>query len=402
MMTETLIIRLGSQQHERIHWLISSLADNKTIASGELNNAQELEQLSEKANDRKVTVLVPASDVRLKKLNVPGKAQRAIKLAAPYMLEDELAQDVEQLFFAYHNIKDDESSANCFIAAVERDLMQEWLAWLSAANIDCQRILPDALAMPLIAGKKTAIQLGEQILLREEQWQASTIDLTLWPVISGQWQEETVIANFSALTSDNEHLVFSPQPEELPLALLAENINKQSFNLLQGEFKIEESFAPFLNFWKIPFALLCLVFVFVVASKGYQLTKLNEQQSSLEQQILQHYKKAFPETKRVKISTVRSLLRSKLKATGGQIGNERFITLFNKLSPAFQAVNSIKPEGLKFDAKRGEFRLQLTANSYADFEKFKNLLEKERLVVNLGSQNNQGGKIVGSFSIKEG
>lgn len=400
-MTETLIIRLGSQQHERIHWLISSIVDNETIASGELNNAQELEQLSAKAINRKVTVLVPASDVRLKKLNVPGKSQKAIKLAAPYMLEDELAQDVEDLFFAYHNIKNDDANANCYIAAVDRSLMQAWLAWLDAANITCQKIIPDALVMPLMAGKTTAIQLGEQILLRTDPWQAHTIDLTLWPVISGQWQEQTTIANFSALSSDNDNIEFSPQPEELPLALLAQNTNKQGFNLLQGEFKVEESFAPFLTFWKIPFALLCLVLVLVIATKSFQLIKLNEQQQLLEQQILQHYKKAFPETKRVRISNVRSLLRSKLKTIGEQGGSEKFITLFNKLLPAFEAVNSIKPEGLKFDAKRGEFRLQLTANSYADFEKFKNLLEKQQLAVNLGSQNNQGGKIVGSFSIKE-
>ena len=96
-MGETLFIRLGSQAENRVHWLIKTDGQEEIIASGELPNAGELTQLAEKSSARNVVAFVPASDIAIKRLKVPGSSQRAIRLAAPYMLEEELAQDVEQL-----------------------------------------------------------------------------------------------------------------------------------------------------------------------------------------------------------------------------------------------------------------------------------------------------------------
>ena len=67
-MAETLYIRIGSQAKDVIHWLISSANDQDIIASGKLGNANELSQLSEKAQQRAVTVLVPSCDLVLKSL----------------------------------------------------------------------------------------------------------------------------------------------------------------------------------------------------------------------------------------------------------------------------------------------------------------------------------------------
>jgi len=41
-MSETLIIRLGHNQTDKLHWLIYSDAEQEIIASGELQNACEL------------------------------------------------------------------------------------------------------------------------------------------------------------------------------------------------------------------------------------------------------------------------------------------------------------------------------------------------------------------------
>ena len=110
-MTETLFIRLGSQADDTIHWLVVAETSNdeqEIIASGELKNAQQLGELTSKAQQRQVKILVPGCDVLLKSLQVPAKSSRAMRLAAPYMLEDGLAEEVEQLFFAYADLAKDE------------------------------------------------------------------------------------------------------------------------------------------------------------------------------------------------------------------------------------------------------------------------------------------------------
>ncbi|MFB1000856.1 MAG: type II secretion system protein GspL, partial [Colwellia sp.] len=185
-MTEKLYIRLGSNAKDAVHWLIFSDDKEGIIASGELPHANALDQLAEKSKQREVITFVPASDVSLKSLKVPSKSSKAMRLAVPYMLEDELAQDVENLFFAYNDIKIADNEHNCFVAVVEYAQLELWNEWLKNAAIICKKMLPDVLAMPLSneANTGSIIVLGEQILIRQGLWQGITIDTNTWPLIS--------------------------------------------------------------------------------------------------------------------------------------------------------------------------------------------------------------------------
>ena len=51
----------------------TSSDEQEIIASGELKGAEQLSELTEKAERRQVKVLVPGSDVLLKSLKVPSK-----------------------------------------------------------------------------------------------------------------------------------------------------------------------------------------------------------------------------------------------------------------------------------------------------------------------------------------
>jgi general secretion pathway protein L len=425
-MAEILYIRLGSEKQDHIHWLITSPLDDEIIASGELDNAQQLIELSEKSKNRQVIVFVPACDVALKSLYVPSKSSRAMKLAAPYMLEDEFAQDVEKMFFAYHSVshlknhveddtgdtKDSNNSetspANCFIAAVDKTLMQQWLAWLHDAGIFCKVMIPDVLAMPL--GDKnhfSAIMLGSQVIVRQDVWQGFTLDQALWAVISQRWsvaesnndEQEAIIFDAYSPLSQSEQLNINAMPEELPLALLAQQSNKQHFNLLQGEFLVKDSRSPVFThwLWAAGIALFALLFNFGI--KTTHLYQLTSQQDVVNQQIISLYKKTFPQSKKVRVSTIKSQLKRKLNQVGGSDNQGGFLAMLTKVRPAFANVPELKPESLKFDGKRQEMRINAVASDYQYFEKFKTEVEKTQLFVTQGSQSNQEDQVSGSFSI---
>jgi general secretion pathway protein L len=425
-MAEKLYIRLGSNANNAVHWLIFSDDQEGIIASGELPHANALDQLAEKAKQREVITFVPASDISLKSLKVPSKSAKAMRLAVPYMLEDELAQDVEDLFFAYNDIKIANSEDNCFVAVVEHAQLELWKMWLDNASILCKRMIPDALAMPLVDEARTgsAIALGEQILIRQGQWQGITIDTNTWPLISeslsntyiedtddiskeGEEDNESESPNFSlnaysALPESNTDLIIQRMPEELPLALLAAAVNSGSagkFNLLQGEFKSKEQRSPALTSWFWAAGIATFALLLNVGIKGAELMQLNGQQAQLEKQIISTYKKAFPKTKRVRISTLRSQLKQKLKEVGGSSGESSFLTILTQVQPALSLVQDIKPQTLKFDGKRNEIRMQALASDYQYFDQFKIALEESGLTVSIGAQNNQGEQISGSFSI---
>jgi general secretion pathway protein L len=407
-MGETLFIRLGSQVENKIHWLIKTNGQEDIIASGELPNANALSQLTEKSTARDVVVFVPASDIAIKRLKVPGSSQRAIRLAAPYMMEETLAQDVEQLCFAFSDTKQDDQDNNCFVAALERKQLELWLQWLANAGIFTKSIIPDALALPLDSQGSTAVMLGEQVLIRLGAWQVMSFEANAWPIIA---QHFNVRAESSAL-AENEKTILAysslPQvpaeinveylPEELPLVILANN-HSPKFNLLQGEFQVKQKRSATKTSWLWVAGIACVALVLNFTLKGVELYRLLDQKSVIEAQIIANYKAAFPETKRVKVSTVRSLLRQKLAEVGNSDESIGFLSLLVKLEPALASVPEIRPQTLKFDGKRHEVRMQTIAKDYQYFEKLKVALEKAGLTVNLGAQNNQGEQISGSFSI---
>ncbi|WP_085300684.1 type II secretion system protein GspL [Cognaticolwellia mytili] len=403
-MGETLFIRLGNRVDSKIHWLVKTNGHEEIIASGELPNASELTQLTTKAAARDVVTFVPACDVAVKSLTVPGSSQRAIRLAAPYMLEDELAQDVEKLFFAFNEQKQNEQGNNCFLAALEREQLSLWQQWLADADIFCKLMIPDALALPINEEHCTAVMLDEQILMRLSPWQVMSFESNAWPYVVPQLinnsDVDKEIHSYSPLPNMPDNLSVEFLPEELPLAILANHYSTK-FNLLQGEFQVKEKRSTTLTNWLWVAGIASFALVLNFALKGAELYQLSNQQAAIEQEVIATYKSAFPETKRVKISTIRSQLKRKLAEVGNSGESAGFLPLLINLEPALASVPEIKPQTLKFDGKRKEVRMQAVAKDYQYFEKLKVALEKAGLTVNLGAQNNQGDQISGSFSITD-
>ena len=424
-MLETLFIRLGCKAHDPIQWLIWSNQENEVIASGDLNHASDLSHLTEKAAQRKVVGFVPASEIALKRLKVPGKSARAITAAAPYMLEDELAQDVESLFFAYANLAKDQDENNCFAAAVDREQLKRWLLWLEDADIKCKILIPDVLALPfnksVSEGPWSAVTLNKQILLRQGPWQALVVEANVWALINHQWTNKIEVAsdaeddsetvsdelaplpttsiNAYAQLPESPGITINVMPEELPLALLAQHVDLKFFNLLQGEFQVKDKRSANYSHWLWVASIAGIALVMNVALKGAELVKLNNQNSAIETEIIKVYKDTFPETKRVRISTIKSQLNRKLSEVGGSASQADFLTMLNNVQPAFSEVTALKPESMKYDAKRSELRIQAISKDYQSFEKFKIGLEKQSLNVNQGAQNNLGDQVSGSFVI---
>jgi general secretion pathway protein L len=422
-MAEILYIRLGSQAQDEISWLVFSSTEQEIIASGVLTSAEQLTELTVKAKQRLVNVFVPGSDVLLKRLSMPTKSQRSIRAAVPYMLEDELAQDVDDLFFAYADMASDDDENNCFVAIVERAQMQLWLTWLANAKIKVKTLQSEVLAMPYTQGQWSAIALHSstqavnQIVLRQGEWQGCTLDSEAWgfaaehifsnqahlphPDIEKENNAVTLntYSELPNLESCSSHITVINSKEELPLALFAQHCQRSPFNLLQGEFKVKEQRSIGLTNWLWAAGIAVCALLLNVGYKSAQLWQLSAQQEQVEEQIIARYKSAFPATKKVRIGTIKSQLNKKIAQLGGSSDSTGFLAMLSKVQPAFAKVPALKPESLKFDGKRQELRLQAIANDYQHFEQFKAELNRANLTVKQGAQNNQGEQVTGSFSI---
>ncbi|WP_371375881.1 type II secretion system protein GspL [Thalassotalea aquiviva] len=404
-MKETLYIRISSQEQGPIQWLIEQPGNEDEIASGRLSSCFELGELTEKAYNRDVVVLVNGADVHVTALPVPGKSDRAIKSAAPFMIEDNIAQDVEELYFAFSNKpKGYQGDANCFLAYVQEHQMHTWLGWFAKANIAIKQMLPDVLAMPVIDGAWTAIEIDGQWLLAKSVWDGAVIDSNFAPVVLQKACQENKtpcqIHLYSEFSGDIDNIEFTLEEPELPMLLLARGAAKQSFNLLQGAFQIKEKTSPLRKNWLAVASIAMLALVLNLLLKGVEIWQLEAEYDALSAQIEQNYKEVFPDTKRVRLNTVKRQLSNKISELGGGSSDTDLLVMIDRIRPAFIAVPSLKPDSLRFDAKRNELRLNVRGKNYQSFEAFKAELIKADLDVDAGAQSNQGDQVVGSFNIK--
>lgn len=404
-MAEILYIRIGSVVNEPVHWLIWQSQNQEIIASGVLESAEQLSQLTEKSKSRQVKVLVSNADVALHQLNVPAKSQRAVKLAAPYMLEDDLAYEVDDCFFAYGK-QPSNNEHNCFVAVVNHKTLKSWLQWLSDADITTKEIIPDAMLLPCEEGKLHALQIDDQILVKRSSWQAHSIDLLMWPVFQNALLaqvDNNDVANrlveYTTLPNVNDGFEVEQSLAELPLAELVKQDNGKSLNLLQGQYQVIEKRSNTSKTWFFAAGLALTVLLMNVVGKATHLMQLNDNIAATEQNIIKQYKSTFPETKRVRINTIKSQLKRKVDQISSSGSSDGFLTMLQRLEPAFTTVSQLKPDSIKYDGKRQEIRMQATAKEYQDFELFKVALEQQGFKVNQGAQNSQGDSISGSFSL---
>jgi len=129
------------------------------------------------APGRRVVAFVPGADVRLAAVQVPARAPAKILQAAPYALEDQLAEDVDTLHFAIGAPGRAEGGAHA-VAIVARSRMEAWLAPLSERGVRPDALLPETLCLPAPeAGYWTGLAESGHVTVRTGAWTGFTCAL---------------------------------------------------------------------------------------------------------------------------------------------------------------------------------------------------------------------------------
>ncbi|MBU2877524.1 MULTISPECIES: type II secretion system protein GspL [Aliiglaciecola] len=395
---EHLVIRLGSTTSDPVNWLVWSGQEQEIIASGVLDNAEQLNSLSERAGKRPITALVPGCDFLLKWVAMPAKASRKALTAIPYMLEEDLSMDISEQFFALG-----EKNGNMqAVAVVSRDKMANWLEVIKQAGLYCNKMLPDILALPYIEDAWSLVTLGQQAIIRQDQWQGLQGDAT-WLLqatehFAKQQTTPLKVANHSDLDISNlANVEQIEQQLDLPMQLLATGALKTTFNLLQGEFKAKQQSRSQWRQWRVAAVLAILALVVTLVDKGVQVNQLKQQGADLTKQMHEQFAKAFPnqpKPTRIRLAMEREL--AKLANGGGQTS---MLAMMSQLTEAFQN-SDVKPQTIRFDSARSELRLQAVAANFEALERFKRLAQEKGFEVQQGAINNKDNQVIGSLSIR--
>lgn len=399
-MTEILLIRTGQTEQELLNWLIYSPQEQQIIASGELVNASYLNELSEKSLGREVVVLLPCDQVQLKTVMLPTKWNRKLEQALPYMLEEDIACDIDELFIAVGEPVMIGEQHAVRVAMTDREWFEAWLALFAEHNLSVYKILPDALLLPPAdEDTVTAIALNNQWLFKQGPWRISAVE-TSW--LNGYLTAmgNPDVKHFSPATQFPETVNLQAQTSDydLPLALFAKQLEHTKFNLRQGMYQLKKKSTLWWGYWKSAAIITSVALVASIAIKAIELHQLNTQLELAKAQVIERYQKAFPGTK------VRPhLIKNQIKGALAKIqdtSDAGFLELTTELVGVFSQVSNFIPETLRYDKKRNELRMRARAKDFQTFGKVKAILEQQGLTVDQGSLSNDGDFVVGEIKLR--
>lgn len=401
-MSEYLIVRLSNNRQASKQWLVWSESQQEVIASGELGAQQTLADIESYAQQRQSIVLLNSADVLLKQVTIPAGGSRQFESMLPYLIEDDVAQDVDSLHITILSKQGDQA----FIAAVDKAWLTRELTILAEAGFNVIKVIPDGLALPDFNGI-AAVEIAGQWLLKKSHYQALTIEsdwLAMvaqsdWVKEDGEWIALEAYSQLPDLTLAEGQTWQQGEPH-LVMQLLGHHAIGSKINLLTGELKPKSSLSKHLKIWRKT-AIAAGILVVVLLVQHFVQTHQAQQQADIYRAESERIFRTVLVGKS-KIPTVKYLKReldNESKRLSGNSTEGALLQWLVKLPTAFKNIPNFEMTGLTFDSKRGEIKLQARSNNFQAFEKVRAQLEQQ-FEVEQGQLSKSADFVTGSFVLK--
>jgi general secretion pathway protein L len=237
------------------------------------------------ANGARVTVLVPAENVLLVQAVLPAMKGQKLARAAPFALEEQLVDDVENLHVAIGERDEKGKVAN---AVVSRDAMETWLTRLNNAGLHPDVMSTEVFGLQwdkdaetsqwslVVNGKRALMRTGAQtglafdidnirlVLQASLDEAGESFPSSLTVVVCGEDRgdlfEGSAIKNeLAALCTEKSIELSFGQSDEDCRVLLAQGFDERSaINLLQGDYSHKEQVGRLLRPWR-PAIILAVI-----------------------------------------------------------------------------------------------------------------------------------------------
>lgn len=351
-------------------------------------------------------VWVPTEQLLLTEVTVPGKRTSDWMQALPYMLEETLAQPIEELHFAVLNrISQGDDAGLTSVAVVENQLMQQWVDELKAFGLEDAQLIPDCFQVPFGEQAKS----DEKTLENHQAWfffgEKST-EKTLEPSgenIDAQRKVWVRTSPYSGFTGTQDWLMqlFQMQQSQFPdkqlieVSELADQDAKSmlALGLRKGAFRPVSKRNPVLAVWKWPMVLLVSLLVLVMAETVMKTYELQQQRSMYQAQTKKLFKKMFPDAKR--IVNIRSQTKTRLSGNENQGPTTGPALVLQKMERILiPKLNDKSIQIQRVNWRKDQMQIYLTAKQSQTLQSLTDALNKrvqaELKIRSLGQQQAEG------------
>jgi len=414
-MSDYVVIRLAAEDRA-VEWLLAD--SNGTRRSG--ISSGSLEQAAEAAGDHAVIVLVPAQEVLLTSVHIPARSAAKIKAALPFALEENLADDVEDLHFA---IGVRQENNRLPVAVVARDMMSQWLHRLSEAGIEPVILAAENNGLAKIPGTLSIMVDGETIMFNDgadAEFSMQDVKPSDVLVIAGQLgetqqedgensghlvvfctpeQNENLEHDWIALRHELHSVDVNVLPDGILPKLAVTVAAGHGVNLLQGSYGKQIEYGPLLRPWKVAALLLLGLAIVGMAMKGVGYYQLLQDEATLRAQFNAEYRLLRPgDTREIvdPVATVESLRRG----VGVSAVPQVFLPTMRELSAALDDNSDTEIEVISYRA--GIIDLRLTVPDVATLDNIQKAVSASgRFQASIQSTDQVADRINGRIQIRE-
>jgi len=325
------------------------------------------------AAGRRVVLFVPGADVRLASVTVPARAPQKILQAAPYALEDQLAEDVDILHFAIGVPGQTEDGAHP-VAVVARARMETWLTPLRERGIQPDALVPETLCLPPPEGGHwTGLAEQGRVTVRTGPYAGfacSLDDFAAYLQIADA-EARVPLRLFVARDVESDFSRIGRPVELLPgytsgLEVLARHWRPQSsINLLQGTYSGKEDWQRLARPWRLAGALAALWIALAAIHQAAAAWRSGQELDALARSNFQRCQQVFPKDC-VREELMPAVIEQQSRLLRGGTGRAPLFHLLGTFSAAVQANPGLTLESLQF--REGALYLSLTGSDLQALE----------------------------------
>lgn len=363
----------------------------------------DLASLADLAKGKLVELILSSADLHINQVSLPHKAQRHLRKAVPYLLEEQFAESVDEVFIA---VGERSKAGEIPVRAINLDYFEQLLRQFKNAEIKLAqvRVDLDLLATPA-EGYQLAL-LDGCVLVSEadgQRWSCEADDFS-WLIqkrLEQHSDSDDLPVAIPMLVMAEERDTYQLFENQLPVGRFAPKLQlldslKQAlaasrqplFSLLQGEFEVK---AENTAVKQLLLKVACLGALILFAHLAYQGSlwySLQQQKAELGKQRTALWKQAFPGRKVP--ANPDKVLRSQLRSLSGGQGESSFLSLLDSTSQSINNLAQIYPTNISFDAARNELRMDLIAKDLATLNQYRDALKQAGHRVEMSSATQRG------------
>ena len=361
---------------DRLTWVCEDETHKLKFVQGTLQEAA----ISASMHD--ITVVIPGEDILFLTAEVPGKNIQRIQQAIPYVLEDNVIDDVDDLHFAINKTNDDVSNEYA-ISVINKGYIESLIQTLEDKGIQADVITADY----LLLNDNSVLTDGIRIIFNSGKLK-----------FSSSIQSEVIINNEDLIKIENlklincekepndhvqiERLIKNTNPDKIncdgriELCLIENSPKKTSINLLQGLYKKKKDWSNTGKTW-FPVAVLFLIWLCVQSGLFiFDYIGLTKQNDDLNLKITRLYKNSFPDSRR--IIDAKAQMQQKLvelRKRKGKSGRS-FTKMLSDSASVFSEAKGLNIKSLRY--YDGQISLEINIASLQALDKLKERLQNEK------------------------